>query len=100
MKCLGIPNTKHFHDITTIEDAKKCKAGYYCVCVCVCLGLAQLVYLCAPFIVLPFFSVYEKVKVSLAEKTWSHETEAEFEDSHGNVMSRRTYEDLARQGLL
>ena len=25
MRCLGIPNTKHFHDITKIADAKKCK---------------------------------------------------------------------------
>lgn len=25
MRCLGIPNTKHFHDITKIEDAKSCK---------------------------------------------------------------------------
>ena len=25
MRCLGIPNTKHFHDITKIEDAKNCK---------------------------------------------------------------------------
>ena len=24
----------------------------------------------------------------------------EFEDTEGNVMNRRTYEDLARQGLL
>ena len=22
MRCLGIPNTKHFHDITLIEDAQ------------------------------------------------------------------------------
>lgn len=22
MRCLKIPNTKHFHDITSIEDAK------------------------------------------------------------------------------
>ena len=25
MRCLGIPNTKHFRDITKIEDAKNCK---------------------------------------------------------------------------
>ena len=23
MRCLGIPNTNHFHDITTIKDAKE-----------------------------------------------------------------------------
>jgi hypothetical protein len=26
--------------------------------------------------------------------------EEEYEDSHGNVLSRTAYEDLARQGLL
>jgi len=30
MRCLGIPNTKHFHDITLIEDAR---ALYAKVCV-------------------------------------------------------------------
>jgi splicing factor 3A subunit 3 len=28
------------------------------------------------------------------------EAEEEFEDTEGNVLDRRTYEDLARQGLL
>ena len=35
MRCLGIPNTKHFHDITKIEDAKNCREGgfvTYSVC--------------------------------------------------------------------
>ena len=27
MRCLGIPNTKHFHDITKIEDAKNRSGG-------------------------------------------------------------------------
>jgi splicing factor 3A subunit 3 len=28
------------------------------------------------------------------------EAEEEFEDSEGNVLNKRTYHDLARQGLL
>jgi len=67
MRCLGIPNTKHFHDITIIEDAK---------------------------------ALYDKIKDQLDVEQWNGEIEEEYEDSEGNVLNRRTYEDLARQGLL
>mmetsp|Transcript_12242 Transcript_12242/g.19681 ORF Transcript_12242/g.19681 Transcript_12242/m.19681 type:complete len:324 (+) Transcript_12242:178-1149(+) len=67
MRCLGIPNTKHFHDITTIEDAK---------------------------------ALYAKLKAGLDGDAWDGAVEEEYEDSEGNVLNRRTYEDLARQGLL
>jgi splicing factor 3A subunit 3 len=67
MRCLGIPNTKHFHDITRIADA---------------LGL------------------WEKLRGEGGREAFRPEAEAEFEDSAGNVLDRRTYEDLARQGLL
>ncbi|KAG7261132.1 hypothetical protein CRUP_002422 [Coryphaenoides rupestris] len=46
MRCLGIPNTAHFANVTQIEDAE------------------------------------------------------EYEDSSGNVVNKKTYEDLKRQGLL
>ena len=82
MKCLGIPNTKHFHDITQIEDA---------------------------------IALYEKIKdklpvraatvaapslLSAASFAGAVDSVEEFEDTDGNVLDRRTYEDLARQGLL
>lgn len=67
MRCLGIPNTKHFHDITLIEDA---------------------------------IALYEKLRGTINTDQFNALTEEEFEDSHGNVLDRRTYEDLARQGLL
>ena len=71
MRCLGIPNTKHFHDITLIEDA---------------------------------LTLYNKIKGNMKiDNTKFHSTgnqDEEFEDTEGNVMNRRTYEDLARQGLL
>jgi len=67
MRCLGIPNTKHFHDITSIADA---------------------------------ISLYEALKGSVKSDHFSQATEEEFEDTEGNVLSRRTFEDLARQGLL
>lgn len=67
MRCLGVPNTKHFHDITIIEDV---------------------------------LTLYGKIKHSLVEEQFSSEANEEFEDTEGNILNRRTYEDLARQGLL
>ena len=31
MRCLGIPNTAHFANVTNIADARACE----CVCVCI-----------------------------------------------------------------
>lgn len=67
MRCLGIPNTKHFHDITMIDDA---------------------------------VALYAKIKSEIQVGQFKGEAEEEFEDTLGNVLDRRTYEDLARQGLL
>jgi len=67
MKSLGIPNTKHFHGVTKIEDAQ---------------------------------NLWEKLKDQLQQQQFDGSREEEYEDSHGNVLSRSTYEDLARQGLL
>jgi len=67
MRCLGIPNTAHFANVTQIEDA---------------------------------MALWEKLKVQKQEEAWKPEMEEEFEDSKGNVVNRKTYEDLKRQGLL
>ena len=67
MKSLGIPNTKHFHGVTKIEDAQK---------------------------------LWSKLKDTLGQEQFDGTKDEEYEDSHGNVLSRATYEDLARQGLL
>nr|CCA16054.1 splicing factor 3A putative [Albugo laibachii Nc14] len=67
MRCLKIPNTKHFHDITRMQDA---------------------------------IQLYEKLKDQIDAETWNPSAEEEFEDSEGNVLNRKTFEDLARQGLL
>lgn len=67
MRCLGVPNTKHFHDITSIDEV---------------------------------LSLYAKIKDQLQQEQFVADNEEEFEDTHGNVLSRRTYEDLARQNLL
>lgn len=67
MRCLGIPNTKHFHDITLIEDAR---------------------------------ALYAKMTKEVSRDTWKADMDEEFEDSEGNVFDKKTYEDLAKQGLL
>lgn len=67
MRSLGIPNTKHFHDITTINDAR---------------------------------ALHEKIRAGIQIGQFHGEAEEEFEDTQGNILNKRTYEDLARQGLL
>ncbi len=67
MRCLNIPNVKHFHDITLIQDA---------------------------------IDLYAKLKTKIDEETWTQQEAEEYEDRDGNVLSRKTYEDMARQGLL
>lgn len=67
MRCLGIPNTAHFANVTLIEDA---------------------------------IALWQKIKSSKDIERWKPDTEEEFEDSTGNVVTKKTYEDLKRQGLL
>ncbi|CAL4091072.1 unnamed protein product [Meganyctiphanes norvegica] len=67
MRCLGIPNTAHFANVTQIEDALK---------------------------------LWAKLKVQKSNERWQSEQEEEYEDSQGNVVNRKTFDDLKRQGLL
>ncbi|CAF4901285.1 unnamed protein product [Pieris macdunnoughi] len=67
MRCLGIPNTAHFANVTQIEDA---------------------------------LALWEKIKNQKEGERFVAENDEEFEDSQGNVVNRKTYEDLKRQGLL
>ena len=67
MRALGIPNTKHFHGVTRIDDAQE---------------------------------LWQSLQEKLQQQQFDGTKEEEYEDSSGNVLSRKTYEDLARQGLL
>ena len=67
MATLGVPNSSHFHGITSIQEV---------------------------------LNLHEKLKLTMCRKTWDAAEEEEFEDSEGNVMTKETYEDLKRQGLL
>ncbi|KPM11809.1 splicing factor 3A subunit 3-like protein [Sarcoptes scabiei] len=67
MRCLGIPNTAHFANVTKIEDA---------------------------------LALWEKLKNEKHKEKFQPTNEEEYEDSLGNVVNKKTYEDLKRQGLL
>ncbi len=67
MRCLSIPNTKHFHGVTKIADA---------------------------------LELWGRLRKVLEGNQFDVDQEEEYEDSHGNVVNRAQYEDLARQGLL
>ena len=74
MKCLGIPNSRHFHGVTKIADAKRL-----------------------------WETIKAKEQAEGGSRgvggPGGNGVE-EFEDSNGNVLTRAAYEDLARQGLL
>eukprot|EP01104_Vermistella_antarctica_P012959 TRINITY_DN3841_c0_g1_i1.p1 TRINITY_DN3841_c0_g1~~TRINITY_DN3841_c0_g1_i1.p1 ORF type:complete len:488 (+),score=136.50 TRINITY_DN3841_c0_g1_i1:89-1552(+) len=44
--------------------------------------------------------LHEKLKANKDKDKWVPEQAMEFEDANGNVMNRKTYNDLKRQGLL
>jgi len=67
MRCLGIPNTAHFANITKINDA---------------------------------LELWRKMCSEKESSKWVADLDEQFEDSKGNVLTRRTFEDLKRQGLL
>nr|CAG4641560.1 EOG090X03G1 [Eurycercus lamellatus] len=67
MRCLGIPNTAHFANVTRIEDA---------------------------------ISLWTKLRSQKTSERFVADHEEEYEDSMGNVVTKKTYEDLRRQGLL
>lgn len=67
MRCLGIPNTAHFANVTEIEDA---------------------------------LALWAKLKEQKASEKFNPHMDEEFEDSLGNVVNRKTYDDMRRQGIL
>eukprot|EP01017_Pseudomicrothorax_dubius_P047679 TRINITY_DN8592_c0_g1_i5.p1 TRINITY_DN8592_c0_g1~~TRINITY_DN8592_c0_g1_i5.p1 ORF type:complete len:147 (-),score=28.33 TRINITY_DN8592_c0_g1_i5:102-542(-) len=67
MKCLRIPNTVHFKEITSINDA---------------------------------LALHQKLLMDSDVYRFKPEVEEEFEDSDGNILHKKEYLDLKRQGLL
>ena len=101
MRCLGIPNTAHFANVTLIEDAIACK--YYTA---IFKQLYMLSWrnsdICTSLAVISqfLFSVWQKIKTNKESDRWKADMEEEYEDSSGNVVNKKTFEDLKRQGLL
>ena len=77
MRTLGIPNTKHFHGITLIEDAKARKF------------LQEAAVSLPTLTVFLLVLVYEKLKEKVDVEQFKTTSMEEFEDSEGNVMSRK-----------
>lgn len=86
MRALGLPNTKHFHEITRIEDALSRSSIFTFM-----IGPLLTYFLC---------SVAEKLKQEGRHEIFEQETMEELEDDEGNVYNRKTYEDLKKQGLI
>ena len=86
MRALGLPNTKHFHEITKIEDALAC--------------MSPLSFIVESLIRLTYLPVAEKLKREGRKEISQAETTEEMEDEEGNVYDRKTYEDLKKQGLI
>ena len=67
MKCLRLPNTLQFKEITTIEDA---------------------------------LQLHQKILENEKKNEFRPELEEEFEDDEGNVVNKKMYLDLQKQGVI
>lgn len=45
-------------------------------------------------------AVYKKLKEGTQHVSWKAEEEEEFEDADGNVLSRKMYDDMVREGII
>ena len=45
-------------------------------------------------------ALWQRLKNEVQKVEWDPDRDEEFEDSEGNVLNRKTFEDLARQGML
>lgn len=88
MRALGLPNTKHFHEITKIADALACEWCRF--------HFAQEI-LWTP---LTEFIVAEKLKFEGRAELAAMDRAEEMEDDEGTVYDKRTYMDLKKQGVI
>ena len=86
MRALGLPNTKHFHEITRIDDALSRALAF------IQIGHSLLR--------TASYAVAEKLKQEGRHEIFEQETMEELEDDEGNVYNRKTYDDLKKQGLI
>ncbi|XP_005098228.1 splicing factor 3A subunit 3 [Aplysia californica] len=67
MRCLGIPNTAHFANVTSIEDA---------------------------------LALWTRIKSGKEAERFKADTEEEYEDSQGNIINKKMYTLLKKEGIL
>lgn len=91
MRCLGIPNTAHFANITSIEDARQLWEK---------LRNNRETERFDPTIQVSFFMFVLWIFKKICNFFVCLVFQEEFEDSLGNVLNKKTHDDLKRQGLL
>ncbi|KAJ9545687.1 hypothetical protein OSB04_025394 [Centaurea solstitialis] len=88
MRRLGIPNTKNFNEITSIEV---CFLIIFIFC-----GKQVISYMYLQ----EAQQLWERIKEKQGVNKWRPELEEEYEDREGNIYNKKTYTDLQRQGLI
>ncbi|CAH8433447.1 unnamed protein product [Schistosoma rodhaini] len=65
-----------------------------------CLGIPNTIHFAHVTKIEEALALWQRIRTMKEAERWRPEVEEELEDSAGNVVSRKTYEDLKRQGLL
>lgn len=65
-----------------------------------CLGIPNTAHFANIVLIEDAIQLWEKLKVNRDTERFKPENEEEFEDSIGNVLNKKTHDDLKRQGLL
>ncbi|KAJ8435174.1 hypothetical protein Cgig2_028360 [Carnegiea gigantea] len=116
MRCLGIPNTKNFNEITSIEpqdqmvgsrlseslappEDKVAEALTLALCI---LGQPRLVALMVSCKMVGEDAkrLWERIQERQGLNKWRPDLEEEYEDQEGNIYNKKTFTDLQRQGLI
>lgn len=65
-----------------------------------CLGIPNTAHFANIVLIEDAVQLWDKLKVNREHERFRPDTEEEFEDSSGNVLTKKTHDDLKRQGLL
>ena len=65
-----------------------------------CLGIPNTKPFVGITLIEDAYTLWAKLKAEQGSTTFNPEFDEEFEDGQGNVMNRKIYTDLAKQGLL
>lgn len=89
MRALGLPNTKHFHEITRIEDAIACASNHPPSSLGSENTLTDIFFFLS-------FAVAEKLKQEGKQEMFQAELTEELEDADGNVYNRKVSAPFSR----